>query len=89
MLKATDMCATEPEKAAQRLVEGGFARNYDYALDMITGLRYDAWREIDSEHSLRFYAEQLHEARTAQVRPRQRSSRTAPTGGSSTSSSAN
>jgi NitT/TauT family transport system substrate-binding protein len=59
MLKATDMCASEPEKAAQRLVEGGFARNYDYAFDMITGLRYDAWREIDSEHSLRFYAEQL------------------------------
>ena len=26
---------------------------------MLTHLRYDAWREIDSEHSLRFYAEQL------------------------------
>jgi NitT/TauT family transport system substrate-binding protein len=61
MLKATDMCASEPEKAAQRLVEGGFARNYDYAFDMITSLRYDAWREIDSEHSLRFYAEQLRQ----------------------------
>jgi NitT/TauT family transport system substrate-binding protein len=59
MLQATDMCANEPEKAAQLLVEGGFARNYDYAFGVITHLRYDAWREIDAEHSLRFYSEQL------------------------------
>ena len=59
MLKATDMCANEPEKAAQLLVEDGFAPNYDHAFGVLTHLRYDAWREIDSEHSLRFYAEQL------------------------------
>jgi NitT/TauT family transport system substrate-binding protein len=59
MLKATDMCANEPEKAARLLVEGGFAPNYDQAVGVLTQLRYDAWREIDPEHSLRFYAEQL------------------------------
>ena len=46
-------------RADKLLTEGGFARNYEQALGMITSLRYDAWREIDSEHSLRFYAEQL------------------------------
>jgi NitT/TauT family transport system substrate-binding protein len=59
MLKATDLCANEPEKAAQKLVEDGFAPNYDQALGVLTRLRYDAWREIDTEHSLRFYAEQM------------------------------
>jgi NitT/TauT family transport system substrate-binding protein len=59
LLKATDMCASEPQKAAQRLVDGGFVREYDNAFDLITNLRYDAWRQIDVEHSLRFYAEQL------------------------------
>ena len=29
ILKATDLCATEPERAARRLVEGGFAQHYD------------------------------------------------------------
>lgn len=61
LLKATDMCASEPQKAAQRLVDGGFVREYDNAFDLITNLRYDAWRQIDAEHSLRFYAEQLRQ----------------------------
>jgi NitT/TauT family transport system substrate-binding protein len=59
MLKATDLCANEPEKAARTLVDDGFAPNYDQALGVLTHLRYDAWRSIDTEHSLRFYAEQM------------------------------
>jgi NitT/TauT family transport system substrate-binding protein len=61
LLKATDMCASEPQKSAQRLVDGGFVRQYENAFNLIKDLRYDAWRTIDSEHSLRFYAEQLHQ----------------------------
>ena len=38
-LKATDMCANRPEKAARLLVEDGFAPNYDYAVGVLT-LRY-------------------------------------------------
>ena len=89
MLKATDLCANEPEKAAQKLVEDGFAPNYDQALGVLTHLRYDAWREIDPEHSLRFYAEQRCRTSDSSSRPRRRSSRTAPSCGSSTNSSAN
>jgi NitT/TauT family transport system substrate-binding protein len=55
------VCATEPERAARQLVEGGFAQNYDYALQVLTDLRYNAWRELDPEESLRFYARWLHE----------------------------
>jgi NitT/TauT family transport system substrate-binding protein len=32
ILKAADLCATEPERVARRIVDGGFAERYDYAL---------------------------------------------------------
>ena len=56
ILKATDLCATEPERAARRLVEGGFVQRYDIALQPLTDLPYNLWRELDPEDSLRFYA---------------------------------
>ena len=61
ILKATDICATEPETAAQRLVDGGFTDRYEYALQTLTELPYNNWREFNSEDSLRFFALQLHE----------------------------
>ncbi len=48
-------------RAAQRLVDGGFTERYDYALQTLTELPYDSWREFDPEDSLRFYALRLHE----------------------------
>jgi len=62
ILKATDICATDPKSAAQRLVDGGFAQRYDYALKTLTDLPYDRWREYDPEDTMRFYALRLHEA---------------------------
>jgi NitT/TauT family transport system substrate-binding protein len=61
ILKATDLCATEPERAARQLIEGGFAQHYDIALQTLTDVPYNVWRELDSEDSLRFYALWLHE----------------------------
>jgi NitT/TauT family transport system substrate-binding protein len=62
ILKATDICAADPEKAARRLIDGGFTPRYDYALQTLTDLPYDRWREYDPEDTLRFYALRLHEA---------------------------
>jgi NitT/TauT family transport system substrate-binding protein len=62
ILKATDLCATEPERAARRLVAGGFAPRYDYALQTMRENAYDRWREYDPEDTLRFYALRLHDA---------------------------
>ena len=62
ILKATDICATDPKSAAQRLVDGGFTPRYDYALQTLTDLPYDRWREYDPEDTMRFYALRLHEA---------------------------
>jgi NitT/TauT family transport system substrate-binding protein len=61
VLKATDLCANEPEVAARRLVEGGFVERYDYALQTLTENPYGAWREYDAEDTIRFYALRLHE----------------------------
>jgi len=61
ILKATDLCATEPERVARRLVDGGFTARYDYALQSLSGLPYDKWHEYDAEDSFRYYALRLHE----------------------------
>jgi NitT/TauT family transport system substrate-binding protein len=61
ILKATDVCATQPERVAQQLVDGGWTRHYDYALQTLTELPYNRWREFDPEDALRFYALRLHE----------------------------
>ena len=61
ILKATDLCATDPKRAAQRLVEGKFTARYDFALQTLGENPYDKWREYDPEDSIRFYALRLHE----------------------------
>jgi NitT/TauT family transport system substrate-binding protein len=62
MLKAADFCTAEPKKAAQRLVDGGFTKRYDYALQTLQEIPYSAWRDYDAEDAMRFYALGLHEA---------------------------
>jgi NitT/TauT family transport system substrate-binding protein len=62
LLKAADICATEPARVARLLVDGGYTSRYDYALQMLSELPYDKWREYDPEDTLRFYALRLHEA---------------------------
>jgi NitT/TauT family transport system substrate-binding protein len=62
VLKAADLCAAEPEQVAQQLVDAGFAQRYDYALQTLSDVPYDRWREYDPEDALRFYALRLHEA---------------------------
>jgi NitT/TauT family transport system substrate-binding protein len=62
ILKAADLCATEPARVARQIVDGGFTDRYDYALQTLSELPYDKWREYDAEDTIRFYALRLHEA---------------------------
>jgi NitT/TauT family transport system substrate-binding protein len=62
ILKATDVCAQEPDRAARSLVEKGLAKNYDYALQTMQDVPYNRWREYDPEDTVRFYALRLREA---------------------------
>jgi len=61
ILKATDLCATEPEPTARRLVDRSVAARYDYTLQTLRENGYDKWREYDAEDTMRFYALRLHE----------------------------
>jgi NitT/TauT family transport system substrate-binding protein len=62
VLKAADVCALEPEWAAQFIVDKDYAKRYDYALQVMKELPYDRWREYSAEDTVRFYALRLHEA---------------------------
>jgi NitT/TauT family transport system substrate-binding protein len=61
ILKAVDLCAADPSRAAHRLVDDGFTPRYDYARQALSELPYDKWREFDPEDTMRFYALRLHE----------------------------
>jgi NitT/TauT family transport system substrate-binding protein len=61
ILKAANICALEPERTAQFLVDKGYTRRFDYALETLKALPYDRWREYDPEDTMRFYALRLHE----------------------------
>ena len=62
LLKATDICALEPERAAKLMVDKGFVKNYEYALEAMQEIPYNRWREYNPEDTLRFYALLLHGA---------------------------
>ena len=62
LLKATDVCALEPELTARRMVDRGWADNYDLALEVIKEMPYGRWREHDAEDTVRFFALRMREA---------------------------
>ena len=70
ILKAADLCATDPVRAARLLVDGGFTPRYDYALQALQEVPYDKWREYDAEDTMRFYALRLHELRLIKTSPK-------------------
>jgi NitT/TauT family transport system substrate-binding protein len=61
ILKATDLCASDPARVARRLVDGGFTQRYEYALEALREIPYDKWREYDPEDTVRFYALRLRD----------------------------
>jgi NitT/TauT family transport system substrate-binding protein len=69
ILKANALCAQEPERAAQVLVDKGITQHYDYAVQALKELPYGTWREYDAEDTLRFYALRLHEAGMIKASP--------------------
>jgi NitT/TauT family transport system substrate-binding protein len=61
ILKAADICANEPERAARYVVDKGHESRYDVALETLKTLPYRRWRDSNPEDTLRFYALRLHE----------------------------
>ncbi|WP_114948252.1 ABC transporter substrate-binding protein [Microvirga calopogonii] len=62
VLKATDLCVSDPEQVATLLVNGGYTKRYDPALQALKEISYAKWRDYDPEDTIRFYSLRLHEA---------------------------
>jgi NitT/TauT family transport system substrate-binding protein len=58
-------------RAARQLVDGGVTPRLDFALQTMTEVAYDRWREYDAEDTIRFYALQLREAGMITSNPKQ------------------
>jgi NitT/TauT family transport system substrate-binding protein len=71
ILKATDICANDPERAARQMVDSGHTSNYAYALQTMKDVPYDRWREYAPEDTVRFYALRLHEIGMIKSSPEQ------------------
>ena len=70
ILKAADLCALAPERAARALVDRGYEKRYDYALQAVKDLPYGKWRAYDPEDTVRFFALRLHEAGLIKSNPK-------------------
>jgi len=62
ILRATEVCAREPDRVARLIVTKGYERREDYAIQVLRQLSYARLREMSAEDTLRFYALRLHEA---------------------------
>jgi NitT/TauT family transport system substrate-binding protein len=60
-LKAADICANDPQRAARYMVDKGYMQEFKYALEIVTELPYRRWREAEPEDTVRFYALRLQE----------------------------
>jgi NitT/TauT family transport system substrate-binding protein len=61
ILKATDLCASEPARVARQIVDGGFTPRYDHAVQALSEVPYDKWRDYDAEDTIRFFALRMRE----------------------------
>jgi NitT/TauT family transport system substrate-binding protein len=61
IVKAADLCASEPARVARQIVDAGFTPSYDYALQTIKEIPYVRWREYNPEDAVRFYSLRLRE----------------------------
>jgi NitT/TauT family transport system substrate-binding protein len=62
VLKAADVCAEDPERAARFIAAKGHEPNYALGLEVLKGLPYRRWREANPEDTLRFYSLRMREA---------------------------
>jgi NitT/TauT family transport system substrate-binding protein len=61
ILKTADLCASDPQLVAQRLVETGFSKRYEPVIQTLNAINHEAWREFDPADSMRFYALRMQE----------------------------
>jgi len=68
ILKAANLCSTEPDRAARLVADKGY--RYDYALQTMKEIPYGRWRDFDPEDAVRFHALRLHEVGMIKASPK-------------------
>src|SRR5215470_15929347 len=69
LMKANELCALEPDRAAQIVARRSPGASDEYARQMTKEIPYGAWREYDPDATIRFYALRLHEAGMIKMTP--------------------
>lgn len=62
ILKASDICAADPERVARFLVDMRYETRYPIGLEVMKNTSYTRWRHDSPEDTLRFHALRLREA---------------------------
>src|SRR6185295_5452169 len=52
ILKATDICANEPDRASRVLVDTGRTERYDLMRQVLKDIPYGKWRDYDAEDTV-------------------------------------
>jgi NitT/TauT family transport system substrate-binding protein len=71
LLKAVDICADDPARAAQALVQRGVKTQRDYVLQAMQEIPWSRWRDYDPEDTVRFYTLRLHDVGMVKSTPQQ------------------
>ena len=61
ILKAIDICAADPDRAARALVGRGYTARPEFALQALKEIPYNLWRGYSPSDTMRFHAIRLHE----------------------------
>jgi NitT/TauT family transport system substrate-binding protein len=61
ILKAADLCDSEPLKVARFLSDKLYEPRFQVGLEVVRSLPYSRWREANPEDTIRFHALRLHE----------------------------
>ena len=69
ILKAADMCASDPQGVARFLADKLYEPRFQIGLEVIQRIPYTRWREAEPEDSLRFHALRLHEVGMIKTSP--------------------
>lgn len=71
ILKAADLCATDPQGAARYLSDKMYEPRFQIGLNVMRRLPYDFWRKANPEDTIRFHALRLHEVGMLKSKPNQ------------------
>jgi NitT/TauT family transport system substrate-binding protein len=61
ILKAADLCDSDPLKVARFLSDKLYEPRFPIGLEVVKSLPYNRWREANPEDTIRFHALRLHE----------------------------